>query len=385
MNNPHQKTKLAIVVTVNITAQSFVMGFAKYAATRGFAVTIICDGIEPASVKIGEGRLNQVPVPMKRDPAPLKDLSSLLLLRRRLREIKPDIVAYATPKASLLSALSGFSIGIPRRVYLLRGLRLETTTGAQRKVLGSMEKITSWCSTAVLANSHSLARAYVNLNLNAGRKVEVLGKGSSHGVRVEHFNSEIPLSPLDSGTSAFLEDGNTGLVIGYVGRLHPDKGVNTLLDAARILIKDGLPLKLLLIGSDEGAELDLSGIADSCLQVGAVRDVRPYYSAMDVFVLPSLREGFPNVVLEAASMGLPAIVTDATGVIDSVEDQTTGIVFPAKNSRALATALKSLALDSALGEKMGRAGRKRVIEHFDHEVVWERTLKFLNENPADGS
>src|SRR5699024_4134880 len=101
------------------------MGFAKYAATRGFAVTIICDGIEPASVKIGEGRLNQVPVPMKRDPAPLKDLSSLLLLRRRLREIKPDIVAYATPKASLLSALSGFSIGIPRRVYLLRGLRLE--------------------------------------------------------------------------------------------------------------------------------------------------------------------------------------------------------------------------------------------------------------------
>lgn len=138
---------------------------------------------------------------------------------------------------------------------------------------------------------------------------------------------------------------------------------------------------LLLVGGDEGAGYKAPQNPNvDVLEVGNVDEVRPYYAAMDVLVLPSLREGFPNVVLEAAAMSVPAVVTDATGVFDSVVDQETGVIVPVGDVEALAGALRTLSEDPELRARYGAAARHRVETDFAQEDIWEQTLKaFLSQ------
>lgn len=370
--------KIAIIVTVEETAANFVFDFATHIAEQGHDVSVIASGGERVPRKVGRGSLTYLPVSMERDPHPFLDLKSLAVLGWQLRKIKPDVLTYATPKASLLGSIAGFLLRIPVRVYQVWGLRLETVEGPRRRLLALLEQVTSFLSTGILANSNSLAQRYRELGLNAGRPVDMLGRGSSHGVDVDRFSRAAPdPSPGPAGEKKQRVAGNN-LTVGFVGRLHPDKGIDTLLDAVRLLKDQGLEVNLVLVGGDEGAELDLGGgLEHHTTLVGSVDDPRPYYAAMDVLVLPSLREGFPNVVLEAAAMSVPAVVSDGTGVVDSVVDGVTGVVVPKSDPAALAAAIRRLAEDQALREQMGESARQWVEEHFDKHQVWERTLNYL--------
>lgn len=187
MTRPAPK-RIAMVVTVESTARSFVRKFAAYVAGLGYDVVVIADGLSPSSQRLGKGSLSFEPLQMVRDPHPLKDASSLLAMIRRLRSLKPDVLVYATPKASLLSAVAGWFARVPIRVYQIWGLRLETTTGPARFILNLVERVTSLFSTKITANSHSLARRYESLGLNGARPITVVAKGSSHGVDLEYFS-----------------------------------------------------------------------------------------------------------------------------------------------------------------------------------------------------
>lgn len=373
-----QPIKLTFIVTAKITANTFVSKFARFAAENGFDVTVIADGVDRSRQAVGRGFLSYVPVSMVREPHIVRDLKSLILLYSELRKSKPDIITYATPKASLLGAFVGFTLRVPRRVYQVWGLRLETTRGLNRKILAVMERLTSILSTRVLANSESLASRYRAMGLNQARNVDVLGYGSSHGVDLEYFSKDSPILELDFHSRDFLAEKNKQLTIGFVGRLHPDKGIDVLLDAVELIKASGLNINLLLIGEDEGAEFKSAlepGI--DYIKISHVADVRPYYLVMDVLVLPSLREGFPNVVLEAAAMSVPAIVSNGTGVVDSVIHGETGFIIPVGDSEALAQALTKFVADSELKLDLGAAARRRVEECFSQEEVWERTLNYL--------
>lgn len=377
-NISENRVRLTLIVTAKVTADTFVFKFAKFAAESGFDVTVIADGLDRNTHAIGKGSLSQVPVSMVREPHITRDLKSLVLLFSELRRSKPDIIAYATPKASLLSAVAGFALRVPKRVYQVWGLRLETTEGLKRKILATMEWLTSILSTRVLANSESLASRYRTLGLSHFRQVNVLGQGSSHGVDLEYFSKSSTIPAIDARASEFLRDRDNQLTIGFVGRLHPDKGIDNLLNAVKLIQKSGISVNLLLIGEDEGA--DFQGALElgiDFLRIGHVTDVRPYYSVMDVLVLPSLREGFPNVVLEAAAMSVPAIVSDGTGVVDSVIDGETGFVVPVGDSEALAQAITKLLENRELNLSLGAAARKRVEKYFSQEEVWRRTLDYF--------
>lgn len=370
--------RIVIIVTVEETAANFVTGFATWIAGQGHDVTVIASGLERSVHRCGAGSLTYVPVAMERDPSPLQDLRSLVALGRQLRKINPDVLTYATPKAALLASIAGFLLRVPVRMYQVWGLRLETVQGPKRHLLAFLEKVTSVLSTGILANSNSLAERYRERGLNVGRPVDMLGMGSSHGVDIRWFSRDADYPPLNQASAEKLRGTGDALTVGFVGRLHPDKGIDTLLDAARILSQQQVPVNLILIGGDEGAELDLhGGIGQRTTLVGAVVDPRPYYAAMDVLALPSLREGFPNVVLEAAAMSVPAVVSDGTGVVDSVVDEHTGLVVPVSNADALAAAIRRLAEDTPLRVKMGEQARARVVEHFEKHLVWERTLNHL--------
>lgn len=374
-------------VVTSSTTVGFLAGFSGYLSRHGATVLIAADGVGSGNSVVSANGLLFQSVRMRREPRPLQDISSLLRMVRVVRGFRPDLLVYATPKASLFASLAGLVNRVPVRVYQLWGLRLETVAGWRRLILGIAERLTSHHSTAVLANSRSLAKRYQELRLNCGVRVDSLGQGSSHGVDIDYYSPSRQMPSLSQSSAAFLAS-SSGLIVGYVGRIHPDKGIDTLLSAATRLGELNVPIRLLLIGRDEGAALERelatlpSSVRVHC--VGHVSDLRPYYAVMDVLVLASRREGFPNVVLEAAAMHVPAVVSDATGAIDSVVDGVTGYVVPVNDPVALSKRLHTLSKNRQVLEWMGERARQHVELNYAQEDVWQRHFQYLLECMAGG-
>lgn len=378
--------RIVIVVTAETTARHFVTGYADYLASCGYAVTVVASSAASVVRRWGTP-VDWVAVPMERSPHPLRDARSLVRLVRLLRRVRPDAIVYATPKASLLASIAGAVTRVPVRIYELWGLRLETAHGFGRAVLSALERLTSRLSTVILPNSRSLLARYEHLDLPCGTPLQMLGEGSSHGINIERFSADADITRADAETQRWLDEDPSVTVVGFVGRLHPDKGVDTLLDALRACSARGTAVRALIVGRDEGAGLggatgELAGEVSVHL-TGSVADPRPYFAAMDILVLPSLREGFPNVVLEAASMGLPSVVSDGTGVVDSVVHGATGLVCPVGDADAFADAISVLASDPARREQYGKAARARVERSFRQDHVWGLYESHLRQSLAE--
>lgn len=369
-----RRPKLVLLVTADVTAVAFYPGYPEFLRSRGWDVTLIADSqgrLESSDVLEGAAIRS---VAMKRDPAPLSDLRSLMQVWRTLHSISPDVLVFATPKASLLGAIAGRLLRVPVRSYQLWGLRLETERGIRRKLFLFLERLTARLATEVVANSRSLAATAAKLGSTAGKPISVIGAGSGLGVDLAYYSRSAPTRTIDESTKEFLGK-SAGLTIGYVGRVHADKGIDTLILAALALSRQREGVKLLLVGDQDGAELDemLKGVGPTLAVhvVGGVADVRPYYQVMDVHCLPTLREGFPNVVLEASGMGIPTVTTDATGAVDSVRDGETGYIFPVGNVPALTDILLDLYDSPALRARLGDSARAFVEQFYDRPTLWD--------------
>ena len=346
---------------------------------RGWEVHVAADDIPPRDPKRHLG-VHFHSVPMARRPALLKDLVSLARWTMLVASIKPDVVAVGTPKAALLGLISSLFLKVPARVYQLRGLRLETVSGVARYLLYVLEWLSSRSSTHILAVSPSLKEEYCRLGLSNEKKIRVLGHGSSHGVDTTHFNRGrwSDWSPPE----AELRDAIASNVpiLGFVGRLSPDKGSREIFACHSALRDSGLPHKLLLVGPIEGKiptiDVQESNLSD-VIFTGPVRNVAPYYSMMDILLLPTYREGFPNVILEAAASKVPAITTDATGAVDSVIHGETGLVTKVADTSSLIGAVSHLLADSRLRHRMGKKANKRVLQYFDSHTVVEEYANFF--------
>jgi glycosyltransferase involved in cell wall biosynthesis len=308
-------------------------------------------------------------LPMTREVAPRADAVALRRWVGLLRRERPALIVTATPKASLVGLLAARLTRVPRRAYYLGGLRLEGETGARRRVLGAAERLTASCAQVVIVNSPSLAASVGRYRLTAPSKLCVIRPASSHGVDAGRF---VPRAPDPALRSALgLEDGRP--VVGFVGRVTADKGVETLVAALRLLRTRGRAVQLLVLGSQD--ERDSAGWvsrlqkeADVVL-TGHVADVRPYLALVDVHVLPSRREGFPNVVLEAGAMGIASVTTRATGAVDAVRDGETGLLVDVDAPDQLADAVERLLDDPGLRSRLGAAAREWVVRDFQPERV----------------
>jgi glycosyltransferase involved in cell wall biosynthesis len=223
-----------------------------------------------------------------------------------ITKLKPDIVEFSTPKAGLLGNVAAWIRRVPVRVYFLRGLRLETASGFMRIVLLWSEKIAAACAHVVVANSRSLSDRAHELGISNEKKTTMLGSGSSNGVDVLRF------CPGKSSVREEFGIPADARIIGFVGRLTADKGIPELLEAFVKILRKHPESYLLLVGWFDAAE-DALGLRlrarieghPRIICTGYVPDPAPYYRAMDLMVLPSWREGFPNVVLEASASGVP--------------------------------------------------------------------------------
>jgi lipopolysaccharide/colanic/teichoic acid biosynthesis glycosyltransferase len=369
-------------------------GQLQYLHERDFEVTIISPGGRGLDDMARIEGVRTIEMPIPREISPLRDLVALWRLCRTMRELRPTITNVGTPKAGLLAGLAAWLNRVPCRVYTLRGLRFETTTGFKRRVLIYADRLACFFAHRVICVSHSLREKAIAYRFTSRKKTVVFGSGSSNGVDIARFTPT-----LDSTEQAEELRHELGIpaqapVLGFVGRLTCDKGIVELVEAFVRLADRYRDLRLLLVGRFEDGDplppdtrrhlqthdrVIVAGhrkrggeqSADQRRDDWLVADAAPYYPLIDVFVLPSHREGLPNVVLEAQAAGKPVVAARATGVVDVVTDGETGLLVPTGDAASLSDAVARLLDDKDLARRLARAGQTRVRREFRQEQVWE--------------
>ncbi|HXC39828.1 MAG TPA: glycosyltransferase [Burkholderiales bacterium] len=325
------------------------------------------DGYEELSALLG-GRL--VEVPIARDMAPLADLVSLWRLYRLMRRLRPDIAHSTTPKPGLLFAIAGFLARVPIRMHTFTGQPWVEMRGARRLITRACDRLIMVLNTANYCDSPS-QQAFLESE-GIGR-VGVVGAGSLSGVDTEKFSP--PSAEQRRAARAAFNLPDEARVIAFVGRITADKGMVELMDAFDRLKADVADLHLVLIGPFDdraplpAAELRRIHAAPGVHALGYVPQPEKVLAAADVLALASYREGFGNVVIEAAAMGIPTVGTRINGLIDAVADGESGLLVPVKDAAALAHALGRVLVDDTLRLALGRAARARAARLFDADRI----------------
>lgn len=304
---------------------------------------------------------------------PVADIKAICILVRIIKNNNIDIVIGHTPKGAMIAMIAASIAGVKQRIYFRHGLMYETSTGLKKKLLIGIEKLTGRLAKRVVCVSNSVINKSIKLNLNKPDKNILLNKGTCNGI---NLNRMLPLLGKDQKLLEQLGIAVNDRVIGYVGRLVNDKGINELLEAWRLITSQYNNVKLLLVGPFEErdsiseATKEIMNTTGTIIHTGLINDVVPYYNVMDVFILPSYREGFPTVVLEASAMRLPVITTRSTGCVDSIVEEHTGI-FTEISSSAIAEALKYYLANPDIARQHGINGRKFVEDNFNQEIIWK--------------
>lgn len=321
-------------------------------------------------------------VEMTRSITPFKDLVAAYKLYKVIKKEKPFIVHTHTPKAGTLGMLAARLARVPNRLHTIAGLPLLEATGAKRLLLNTVEKFTYGCATMVLPNSFAMEKIVLQQKFTAASKLKVIGHGSSNGIDVNHYNAEHINEEEKSALREKLGIKTTDFVYIFIGRIVKDKGINELIQAFDTISKADSNCKLLLLGDRED-ELDpLLPVTESLItenkaiiDVGFQRDIRPFLTISNVLTFPSYREGFPNVVMQASCMSLPCIVTNINGCNEIIEDDVNGIIIPVKDVDALESAMQHLKANPKKIEAMKPFTRKRIMERYQQEFVWDELLK----------
>jgi len=364
-------------VTTVPKSLGFLTGQVGFMKARGFAVTAISSPDDDLTSFAKREAVPVYAVPMARRITPARDLIALWQLARVFRRVRPDIVHAATPKGGLLGILAASITRVPVRVYHIRGLPMMTATGTRRLLLRWSERVACAVASQVLCVSRSVRDVAVREHLCPPEKIKVLAGGSGNGVDSTGRFDPDRVADRRAIVRRELAIDSDAVVLGFVGRVVRDKGIVELLAAWRTLREAYPSLHLVIAGELE----DEDRVPDHVRQalatdhrvhlLGRWRDTPALYAALDVVVLPTYREGFPNVPLEASAMRLPVVATCIPGCIDAVVDGVTGTLVPARDATALAAAIRRYVDDPALRIAHGNAGRERVVRDFAQEVIWE--------------
>lgn len=358
-----------------------------YFTKRGYKEYIICSPSEEIYEYSKSHNFNYKEIPILRSISFWRDLKAIWEICKYIKKEEIDIVVGHTPKGGVLAMLASFVMHIPIRIYFRHGLVYETSSGIKRKFLILIDRLAAFLSTKVVCVSPSVYKKSLENKLNPASKQLLLHKGTCNGINVEKFCRD----NINERTIELLKNqlglSKNSFVIGYVGRLVKDKGIIELIDAFNVLQKQNINIKLLLVGMlEERDSLPkdiISKIQDntSIICTGYVDNssIENYYALMDLFILPSYREGFPTSILEASSMKLPVVTTKVTGCIDAISHGKTGY-FVNHDKYEIASVIQKYICDDELREKHGMAGRVFVEEDFDQCIIWREIEKLYSIN-----
>ena len=369
--------RLIHVTTIPLSLR-FVAGQAAYMRARGLESHAVSSPGAALTEFATEESVTIHPVPMARRITPIRDLVALFQLWRLFRRLRPHIVHAHTPKGGLLGMIAARFAGVPVRIYHMHGLPFITATGLTRRILMATEAVSCRMASQVLCVSRSVRSLAVDLRLSPPGNIHVLLQGSCNGIDAEiTFNPDRLAGSVRSETRRRYGIPADATVIGFVGRLARAKGLVELTEAWKMLRGEHPDLHLLLIGPEEPGDPPPPGLLERLREdprvhfAGENWETPPLYRAMDILVLPTHREGFPLVLLEAAAMALPIVATRVTGCVDAVQDGVTGTLVPPYDGASLARAIKTYIPNKELRRRHAAAARDRVLREFRPEGIWQ--------------
>ena len=373
--NTDKKKKIIRISTIPMSLDILLQGQLRMLSEHYEVVAVSSPGSDLEKVEKREG-VRTVAVPMERKISPWKDLVSLFRLIRLFHREKPWMVHSLTPKAGLLAMTAAWICQVPVRIHMFTGLVFPTTTGLKQKILMATDSITCACATNVLPEGKGVQKDLERFRITS-KPLNIIGNGNINGIDLEFFDQ----------TPAVLEQAEKYrkeevLTFCFVGRIVRDKGINELVSAFQRLHQAYPNTRLVLVGPFE-EQLDpvLPETRQAIEQQAAIEwmgwqdDIRPFLAASEVFVFPSYREGFPNVVLQAGAMGLPCIVTDINGSNEIISDGINGCIIPSQNEEALYKAMEKL-LDTEERQKLAQQARPQIANRYERKALWKELLKF---------
>ncbi|MCZ8022787.1 MAG: glycosyltransferase family 4 protein [Cyclobacteriaceae bacterium] len=372
--------KVLRITTVPISLKVLLQGQFRFMQQNGWEVlTVSAEGTEVQEIKEKEA-VKHISIPLTRQISPLTDLVALWKLIRIINTFKPDIVHSHTPKAGLIGMLAAWLCRVPNRLHTVAGLPLMEYSGLKRLLLNTAEKLTYRFATKVYPNSFQLFEFIKNNLYQNSQKFRVIGKGSSNGIDIEYFTPNKYIEDKANDIRFSFNIPPNAFVFLFIGRLVKDKGIIELVQAFDEVIKAN-DAYLLLVGLFES---DLDPLPQDILDKitnhpkiklsGFQKDVRPFLMASNAFVFPSYREGFPNVVLQAACMEVPVIATNINGCNEIIEHERSGLLVKPKDSKELKVAMLRMIQNEVDRECFRTAAATYVRMNFSRTHFWTLLL-----------
>jgi len=343
-----------------------------------YDITLVANGsVEDVAEFLGT-HISFMPLQIERKICLKKDIIALVRLFRLFRKEKFDSVHSIMPKSGVLAMVAARLAGVPLRFHTFTGQVWSTQKGLTRLLLKFLDRVLSMNATRVLADSHSQRLFLIENNTVKESSIDVLAEGSIAGVDTDRFkynpnirhrireNHQIP---------------NDAVIFLFLGRLSHDKGLMDLARAFTLAAGQDNNIHLLIVGPDEdGLEDEFTILAQRFIgrvhRYGFTDFPEDYMAAADVFCMPSYREGFGTVIIEAASVGLPAIASRIYGIVDAVEDGVTGILHVPTSEKEIAEAMLLFSSNGDIRRKMGSAARARVVDKFSEARVTRALADF---------
>lgn len=367
--------KICIMATTGGTIYHHMDGRLQFLVARGFDITVVCAPPGAAlAEKIRRCGVHLHAAPLTRSITPLHDLRGLWHVWRFFRRERFALVEFGTPKAALLGSIAAWLAGIPCRIYLLHGL-LYLGRG---RVSAAFRKWLAWIPACfaqrLLCVSPSLAAQAVADGLAPAARVATLGHGSVNGVDLDRYRPHRPTER--AAIRAKYAIPADAVVVGFVARLRGEKGIAELVDAFTAL-KDRHPqLYLLIVGDYDIEDRPPERIVETLAREPRIKcpgwqdDCTPFFAAMDIYCMPTYRDGFGVVFIEAAACGLPSVGTDVIGARDAIEPGVSGFRVPARSAAAVSDALERLLSDADLRQRLGVSARRWAEANFDRHQTW---------------
>lgn len=378
--NTNKRKKICFIATVEWPLKMFLSEQLR-ALSKQHEIVVVVNSADPGFLERNGISVRVVTFSLMREIAPVADAISLLRLTSFLLRERFDAVHTINPKSGLIGMLAAFAARVPVRVHTFTGQVWATRKGLMRMMLKALDWLVAALATHIVADSTSQLKFLREQRVVSEDKGFVPGHGSVGGIDVCRFSYNDQAREKIRRELGIPKD---GVVFLFVGRMNRDKGLEELAHAFLEVGRLFSNIYLLLVGPDEkGMQEKIKEICRAFLERVHILEYTDaperYMSASDVLCLPSYREGFGTVIIEAASVGIPAVASKIYGLTDAIVEGETGLFHRVGDSKELAEKMSWLAEHPEERLAMGKTARLRARYEFSQETLTAAMLRFYDD------
>ncbi len=374
------RAKICIISTIGYPLQVF-MGPHIKMLSKYYDVTLIANAVEEDIGALLGPNVRLITVKIERKISFFNDLRALISLYLIFKKENFLTVHSLMPKSGLLAMIASFFACVPCRIHTFTGQVWASKTGFKRWGLKWLDKVIVFCTTHLLVDSFSQRKFLIDEGVVLEEDVTVLGNGSVCGVDVFRF---MPSKVLRYAVRDNLEIPQDAIVYLFLGRINKEKGVLDLAAAFSRMVENLNNIYLLIVGPDEeGLDSKLNDILIDCgnkyKRIDFTSQPEQFMAAADVICLPSYREGFGSVIIEAAACNVPAIASCIYGLTDAVENGKTGLLHPVGSVDAIEKCMLILFNDENFRNMLAIHSYERAVNYFSTEFVVDEMKNFYKQ------